>query len=138
MWVASAEAFQDQPAPLRHSGLAYPTLAALPLRAGVEWGCYVSPVARRQALLSTCLKTYSEESQMKRQRAPYATRSVWSVIAVLSIVLVAGCVAAGYEIYHLQTEVNGLQTQVNGLYPQVNALYQAVLNLAQSLTQIVK
>ena len=64
---------------------------------------------------------------MKRQRSPYATCSVWSVIAVVSIVLVAGCAAAGYEIYHLQSEVNGLQSQVNGLYPQVNALYHAVL-----------
>jgi outer membrane murein-binding lipoprotein Lpp len=67
-----------------------------------------------QALLSTCLKTI-EENQMKRQRVPYARRSVWTVIAILGVVIVAGCVAAGYEIHHLQSQVNGLQDQVNGL-----------------------
>lgn len=75
---------------------------------------------------------------MKRQRAPYARRSVWLVIAVLSIVVVAGGVAGGYEIHHLQSEVDGLQNQVSGLNSQltglrgeVSSLYQAVLKLAQ-------
>ena len=52
---------------------------------------------------------------MKRQRVPYATRAVWPVIAVLSVVLVIGGAIAGYEIHHLTTEVNGLQSQVNAL-----------------------
>jgi uncharacterized protein YoxC len=53
---------------------------------------------------------------MKRQRPPYAKRSVWYAFAVLSIVLVVVCVAAGYEIHHLQNQVNGLNGQVNSLY----------------------
>jgi hypothetical protein len=61
---------------------------------------------------------------MKRSRAPYARRSVWVAIAVLSIVLVVGCVVLGYEINHLRNEVNGLQSQVN-------TMYQAVLRGSQ-------
>jgi hypothetical protein len=49
---------------------------------------------------------------MKRPRVPYARRSVWTVISVLSVVLVVGFVIAGYEIHHLQNEVNSLQQQV--------------------------
>jgi DNA-binding transcriptional regulator of glucitol operon len=52
---------------------------------------------------------------MKRPRVPYARRSVWVVIAVLSIVLVVGFVIAGYQIHHLQNEANGLQNQVTYL-----------------------
>ncbi len=52
---------------------------------------------------------------MKRPRAPYAKRSVWTVIAVLSVVLVAGLGIVGYEINHLNNEVNGLQNQVSSL-----------------------
>jgi uncharacterized protein YoxC len=51
---------------------------------------------------------------MKRQRAPYL-RPLWNAIVVLSIVLVIGLAVAGYEIHHLQTQVNGLQSQVNTL-----------------------
>ena len=53
---------------------------------------------------------------MNRQRVPYARRSVWAAIAVLSIVLVAGCVIAGYEINHLHNEVNTLNNTVAALY----------------------
>ena len=52
---------------------------------------------------------------MKRPRAPYAKRSVWTAIAVLSVVLVAGLAIVGYEINHLNNEVNGLQNQVSSL-----------------------
>ncbi len=63
---------------------------------------------------------------MKRQRAPYARRrSVWLVIAVLSIVLVVGGVAGAYEIHHLQNQVNGLNSQLSGLHQEVVTLYQA-------------
>jgi outer membrane murein-binding lipoprotein Lpp len=61
---------------------------------------------------------------MKRKQAPYASRSVWVVVVVLSIVLVAGGVVAGYEIHHLQTQVNGLQATVSAL---VAKLYEATL-----------
>ena len=67
---------------------------------------------------------------MKRPRAPYARRSVWTVIAILSVVLVAGFVAAGLEIEHLRNQVNGLSSQVNGLSNQVFLLYKAVLKSA--------
>jgi hypothetical protein len=53
---------------------------------------------------------------MKRQRAPYAKRSVWIVVAVLAVVVVVGCVVAGYEINHLHNEVNGLQNEVTTIY----------------------
>jgi hypothetical protein len=52
---------------------------------------------------------------MKRPRVPYARRSVWTVIAVLSAVVVIGFVIVGYEIHHLQTELNGFQNQVTFL-----------------------
>jgi hypothetical protein len=52
---------------------------------------------------------------MKRPRVPYARRSVWAVLAVLSAVVVIGFAIAGYEIHHLQTEVNGFQNQVTFL-----------------------
>lgn len=53
---------------------------------------------------------------MKRQRAPYASRSIVPVIVVLAIVVVVGGVAAGLEINHLHTQVNGLQNQVAVIY----------------------
>jgi hypothetical protein len=59
---------------------------------------------------------------MKRKRAPYARQSVWAVVAVLSIVVVAGGVYAGYEINHLQNQVNGLQGQLTSLYQLVYKL----------------
>jgi Ca2+/H+ antiporter len=62
---------------------------------------------------------------MKRKRAPYASRSVWVVIAILSTLLVVGGVAAGYEIHHLQTQVNGLQSTVKLLGVK---LYEVSLN----------
>ena len=58
---------------------------------------------------------------MKRPRAPYARRSVWVAIAILSAVLVVGGAIAGYEINHLHNQVNGLQGQLA-------FLYQAFLN----------
>ncbi|HVA06460.1 MAG TPA: hypothetical protein VNG12_06965 [Acidimicrobiales bacterium] len=49
---------------------------------------------------------------MKRPRAPYARRSVWVAIAILSGVFVIGAAIAGYEINHLHNEVNTLQSQL--------------------------
>jgi outer membrane murein-binding lipoprotein Lpp len=63
---------------------------------------------------------------MNRPRAPYARRSVWAAIAVLAIVLVVGCVVAGYEINHLRNQVSGLSNQVSGLQNQVTLLYKTV------------
>lgn len=59
---------------------------------------------------------------MKRQRPPYAKRSVWYAFAVLSIVLVVVCIYAGYEIHHLQTQVNTLNDQVSSLYKLLTQL----------------
>jgi hypothetical protein len=89
--------------------------------------------ARAEALLSTCLKTYSGESQMKRQRPPYASRSVWLVIAALAVVLVVGGAAAGYEINHLRTQVDGLGTQVHELQSQVALIYRLLVQTIQGL-----
>jgi hypothetical protein len=70
---------------------------------------------------------------MKSRRAPYANRSVWYVVGVLSIVLVAGFAVGGYEINHLRTEVNGLHNQIAGLNSAVSVIYQALAKLAQQL-----
>jgi hypothetical protein len=59
---------------------------------------------------------------MKSRRAPYANRSVWYVVAVLSIILVAGFAVGGYEINHLRTETNSLQNQVTALDAQLYAI----------------
>ena len=59
---------------------------------------------------------------MKKPRAPYAKRSVWTAIAVLSVVLVAGLAIVGYEINHLNNEVNGLQNQVSSLLQALAAI----------------
>jgi hypothetical protein len=53
---------------------------------------------------------------MNRRRAPYAKRSVWTVVVIMSIVLVVGFAVAGYEIHHLQNEVTGLQNTVADIY----------------------
>jgi hypothetical protein len=95
-----------------------------PLRAGLQWGLLRLAGNPRQALLPTCPETYSEETSMKRPRVPYARRSVWTVIGVLSFVLVVGFVIAGYEIHHLQNEVNGFQNLQN----QLTYLQQIVKN----------
>jgi Bacterial Ig domain len=47
--------------------------------------------------------------QMPKKRTPQALRRVWTAIAILSVVLVAACLAGGYEIIHLRHQVNGLQ-----------------------------
>jgi hypothetical protein len=56
---------------------------------------------------------------MKRQRVPYAKRSVWYAIAALSIVLIAVCVLAGYQVHHLQNQVNNLNKTVGDLYTTI-------------------
>jgi hypothetical protein len=63
---------------------------------------------------------------MKRKRAPYASRYVVPVIVILSIIVVAACVAAGLEIKHLHNQVNALQGQVA-------TIYQLLLQTAQRI-----
>lgn len=53
---------------------------------------------------------------MTKQRAPYAKRTVWNAVVILAAVIVVGGAIAGYEIHHLQSEVNGLHGQVTTLY----------------------
>ena len=50
---------------------------------------------------------------MATKRTPQALRRIWIAIAVLSVVLLAACLVAGYEIIHLRHEVNGLQGHGN-------------------------
>jgi hypothetical protein len=66
---------------------------------------------------------------MKRGRAPYANRSVWNAVVVLSIVLVVGFAAAGYEIHHLNSEINGLRTQAATVNSTVLVIYNELLKL---------
>jgi hypothetical protein len=67
---------------------------------------------------------------MQRRRGP-PIRSLWRWVIVLSIVLVAGCAVAGFNLYHSQTEVNHLQTEVKGIQQTVDLLYAATTKLAQ-------
>lgn len=69
---------------------------------------------------------------MKRQRAPYL-RPLWNAIVVLSIVLVIGLVGAGYEIHHLQSQVNGLQSQINTMKAGENYVAGLVKLLVQQV-----
>lgn len=71
---------------------------------------------------------------MSPKRAPYARRSVWYLVAVLSIIVVIGFAATGYEINHLRTEVNGLhgmQRQFQQVEGQLEYLQAALMKLAQ-------
>jgi len=64
-------------------------------------------------------------------RPPYARRSVWIVVALLSIIVVVGFAAAGYEINHQRTEINGLHSQVQQLNASIVYLETAIKSLAQ-------
>jgi hypothetical protein len=46
---------------------------------------------------------------MPTKRRPRPLRQIWTVIVILSVVLLAACLVGGYEIIHLRHEVNGLQ-----------------------------
>jgi hypothetical protein len=70
---------------------------------------------------------------MKRQRAPYAKRSVWYAVGILAFVVVVGFAGAGYEINHLRTEVNSLNLRVNSLNQAIDFLHAAVLKLFAQL-----
>jgi outer membrane murein-binding lipoprotein Lpp len=49
---------------------------------------------------------------MKRKRAPFARRSVWTLIAIVSVVFVVGGVIIGYQIHQLQSDISGLNHQL--------------------------
>ena len=66
---------------------------------------------------------------MRRQRVPYANRSVWYAVAILAFVVVIGFAGAGYEINHLRTEVNNLNVKVNSLSHTITSLSQLMLKL---------
>ena len=63
---------------------------------------------------------------MRRQRAPYANRTVWYAVAILAVVVVVGFAGAAYEINHLRTEVNAQGVRINGLNDAI-ALFRAAL-----------
>lgn len=75
---------------------------------------------------------------MSPQRPPYARRSVSLLVAILSIIVVIGFAAAGYEINHQRTEVNGLHSQVNGLQNQVQQLNGSVIYLGVAVKQLAQ
>lgn len=66
-----------------------------------------------------------------RRPLPYARRSVWIVVAVLSVIVVVGFALAGYEINHLRDEINGLQAQTRQLNSAIVLLEAAIKSLAQ-------
>ncbi len=49
---------------------------------------------------------------MKKKRAPFARRSVWSLIAIVALVFVVGAVVIGYQMHQLQSDINGLNRQL--------------------------
>jgi hypothetical protein len=57
---------------------------------------------------------------------------VWSVVAILSVIVVVGFAVAGYEINHLRNEINGLQGQVQYLNSAI-----ALLEVALKLKNII-
>jgi hypothetical protein len=68
--------------------------------------------------------------EMARKRAPYAKLSVWYVVIGLAAIVVIGFGAAGYEINHLRTQVNGLHSQVQSLNHVVSLMYTELLKLS--------
>jgi hypothetical protein len=67
---------------------------------------------------------------MAPKRAPYAKRSVWYVVIALAAIVVIGFAAAGYEINHLRTEVNGLHAQVQRVNNALAFINSELLKLA--------
>ena len=68
---------------------------------------------------------------MPPQRTRYARRqSVWTFLIILSVVVVVGFAAAGYEINHQRTQINDLRGQVEGLSRSIEYLQNAVKLLA--------
>lgn len=64
-----------------------------------------------------------------RRSVPFARRSVWLVVGILSIIVVVGFVFAGYEINHLRDEVNGLNNSFRQLNYFVDLLELAIKQL---------
>ena len=52
---------------------------------------------------------------MKRRRAPFARRSVWILIAILSAIIIVGGAIAGYQLHQLQSDIDGLNHQLTVL-----------------------
>jgi outer membrane murein-binding lipoprotein Lpp len=67
---------------------------------------------------------------MSPQRVQYARRSVWYLVAILSIVVVVGFAATGYEINHQRNEINGLHSQVQQLNGAIAELSFALKQLS--------
>ncbi len=70
---------------------------------------------------------------MARKRSVYASRSVWYLVIALSILVVVGFAAGGYEVNHLRTEYDGLHHQIQTLSNEVSSLYSAMLRLQQRI-----
>ena len=100
-----------------------------PLRVQLRSGLFVWPVAVASVTLHL-LSTNSEETSMRRQRAPYAKRTAWNAIVILAVVIVVGGGIAAYEISHLQTEVNNVQSDLSALRGQYTTLYYMVVKLS--------
>jgi len=54
---------------------------------------------------------------------------VWYAVAILAFVVVIGFAGAGYELHHLQTEVNSLNVKVSSFNHAISNLEQIVLKL---------
>ena len=70
---------------------------------------------------------------MRRQRAPYAKRSVWYAVAILAFIVVVGFAGTGYELNHLRTEVNSLNVTVNSLKATIYSLVIELSALSRGL-----
>jgi hypothetical protein len=79
----------------------------------------------QSAVLSTG-SAQCKEGEMSPKRAPFARRSVWIVVGILSVVVVVGIVVAAYEINHLRNEYNGLNAQIQQLNSAIAVLKEAL------------
>ena len=67
-----------------------------------------------------------------------AIHSLRLLLALLSIVVVIGFAAAGYEINHQRSEINGLRNQVNGLNIQVQQLHATTRILKTAIKSVAQ
>ncbi len=52
---------------------------------------------------------------MNPKRSPFARRSVWYFVMVLSIIVVVGFAAGGYEINHQRNEIKAQAAEITAL-----------------------
>jgi hypothetical protein len=83
-------------------------------------GHFLSPVARDRHYSRSPLKLITWKKSRKRRSAPFARRSVWTLIAIVSVVIVVGGAIVGYQIHQLQSDINVLNHQLTVLNQMIS------------------